>query len=126
MRFLFTDNQDILSWWLNDAIVKDYMQLINFKAMENGIKAHCYNSVFTSTFENQGYRGVKKWSEQFCKNHKVKSLFGMERLIFPINVNNNHWAFMAVFLRKRNIVYYDSLSNSGNGCAMMKMSLLCR
>ena len=97
LRFLFTGNQDTLSWWLNDVIVNDYMQLINLKAMENGIKAHCFNSVFTSTFENQGYRGVKKWSEQFCKNHKVKSLFGMERLIFLINVNNNHWAFMAFF-----------------------------
>ena len=109
LRYLTTSSQSVLSWWLCDAVVNDYMALINTKALELGCKAHCFNSFFLPTYRDSGHKHVKRWGISFCKQHRVKSIFEMERLVVPLNLNNEHWTFILVDMRRKAILYCDSI-----------------
>lgn len=37
----------------------------------------------------------------------------MEKVIFPINLSNTHWVLGAIYIQKKEIHYYDSMSGSG-------------
>lgn len=52
------------------------------------------------------YKEVKRWTKKFDALEK-------EKLIFPINISNSHWTLAVVYMQRKRIVYYDSMSGSG-------------
>jgi sentrin-specific protease 1 len=42
-----------------------------------------------------------------------KDIFNLNKIIFPINQNNQHWTIAVVFMQEHKIQYYDSLGGSG-------------
>ena len=110
LRYLTTSTQASLSWWVNDVVVNDAMELINAKLIEGKYKVHCFNSFLLSRYKDVGYQDVKKWSVAVCKRHKVKTIFEFERIIVPVNRGNLHWAFIVADIRHKTIVYYDSMT----------------
>lgn len=52
------------------------------------------------------YQGVKMWPDR--AGIDVKKL---ELILFPVNLENNHWILSAVDLRSREFIYMDSLGN---------------
>jgi len=126
LRYLKTSTQACLSWWINDVVVNDVMELINAKLIEGKYKVHCFNSFLLSRFRDIGYQDVKKWSVSVCKRHKVKSIFEFERIIMPVNLDNLHWAFIVADIRHKTIVYCDSMSGFKEGEAKEWMQLVHR
>jgi len=126
LRYLTTSSQSVLSWWLSDAVVNDYIALINTKALELGFKAHCFNSFFLPTYRDSGHKHVKRWGISLCKQHKVKSIFEMQRLVVPLNLNNEHWTFILVDMRQKAIVYCDSIAGFRVDQANESMQLIHR
>ena len=113
LRYLITSSGAVISWWLNDVVINGYLELINSKLMINDQRVHCFNSFFLDKFRTLGYKDVERWSAAVRRQHSVKSIFEMERLIVPVNIGNYHWTFLVVHMRERAIVYYDS-SPSGD------------
>lgn len=67
LRRLTTVQGATISWWLSDELLRSYMLLINDKAHELSLNVHCFNSFFFSTFAEQGYKGVRRWSASVCE-----------------------------------------------------------
>jgi sentrin-specific protease 1 len=52
------------------------------------------------------YANIKRWSKNF-------DVFEMDKIFFPINLSNTHWAMAVVCIQKLEIHYYDSMSGNG-------------
>jgi hypothetical protein len=108
LRYWSTPCQAVLAWWLNDAVLNEYLKLINATASELGVMSHCFNPFFLSRLK-LSYKDVKRWSVAACAKRGIKSVFELERLLVAINISNSHWAFMVAHMRDKKIVYHDSM-----------------
>jgi sentrin-specific protease 1 len=52
-------------------------------------------------------------------------IFSLDKVLFPINIFNRHWALAVAFMQQKKIVYYDSQS-AGNNSGMSHLSTLRR
>jgi sentrin-specific protease 1 len=102
--------------WLNDEVVNFYMAMLQERdarlcSASDGTRlpSHYFNSFFmTKLLENgqYNYGQVKRWSKKF-------DVFALDRVFIPINLNNTHWVMAVVYVQKKEIHYYDSMSGSG-------------
>ena len=53
------------------------------------------------------YNEVKRWT----KRHNV---FTMDKLVFPLFRDGNHWALVVIYPQRKQIHYFDSLSYDGS------------
>ena len=110
LRYLSTTSGHPVAWWINSVIIEDFIGLVNKKTVALSLKAHCTSQYLFVNFETQGYKSVKKWSANWCRSHMVQTIFDLERLVVPLNLNNEHWVFMVAHMRHKRILYYDSIS----------------
>jgi hypothetical protein len=107
--------------WLNDEVINFYMQLLlqrdrAFCALNpNRRPSHFFNSFFLEKLVGQhsgGYNfaGVKKWT----KKAKIDDVFELEKIFFPVNIDNTHWCMAAVYPQQKRIQYYDSFGGRGD------------
>jgi len=102
--------------WLNDEIINCYTTLLqerNARVLED---ENCTwpNSHFMSTFfytrlvstkdgeAQYDYRSVRRWTRKV-------DIFSKDVLIIPINHENFHWACAVIDMRKKQLIYFDSL-----------------
>ena len=52
------------------------------------------------------YKNVHRWSKSF-------DIFEMDKIFFPINIDNIHWTMAVVYIQLKEIHYYDSMSGDG-------------
>ena len=52
------------------------------------------------------YDNVKRWTKEL-------NIFKMDKIFFPININNTHWTLCVVFMQAKQIHYYDSMGSTG-------------
>merc|ERR1719436_2392631 len=94
--------------WLNDSVVEMYFSLIADRSMKGSSREMGWPTVFTmSTFffpnlRARGYEAVRKWT-------KGVDIFSYEMIFFPINFRQ-HWSLAVADLRKKHLIYCDSLS----------------
>ena len=95
--------------YLNDVAINAGMFLIhNFK--KNGKKnALLFNTYLTLKMQDKTqknpYDKCKKWSRKISK----ENLNTFDVVIFPFNIPNSHWLFIAVDFKNSKILNYDSL-----------------
>lgn len=101
--------------WLNDEVINFYMCLLQDrdekkgKSDNNYVTSHYFNSFFFSKLVEGGeyeFKNVRRWSRKF-------DVFSKDKVFIPINISNTHWTLAVVFMRKKEIHYYDSMSGSG-------------
>jgi len=103
--------------WLNDEIINFYMNMLLERDVEmckkytSRTRSHFFNSFFIDRLNDSGrgyaYGNVKRWTK------KVGDVFAMDKIFCPVNLNNAHWTLAVIFMQKKQIVYYDSMSGSG-------------
>ncbi|CAK0889958.1 unnamed protein product [Prorocentrum cordatum] len=96
--------------WLNDEVINFYFQLLQERA-KVGDKLTCWmpNSFFWPNLsgkdnKNYSYAGVRRWTIK----QKV-DIFSLQRVIFPMNICDTHWAMGAIDLRDKGFRYFDSM-----------------
>lgn len=99
--------------WLNDTVIEYFMQHIE----RSTSKTVAFNSFFYSSLSERGYQGVRRWMKR-----KKTSIDKLDRIFFPINLNQSHWALCMVDLVKKRINYIDSLSNGPNAMSFAILS----
>ena len=52
--------------------------------------------------QNIMFENVADWYDH------LGDIFGYNKLFFPINIRNNHWALVVVYMEERVVQYYDS------------------
>jgi hypothetical protein len=101
--------------WLNDSCVNTFailLRRIGAACIAAG-GAHARTWVATSFFYTRmctggfDYAGVKRWT-------KLVDVFACDRVLFPINRDNVHWALAVVDMRARTVFYCDSLRGDGS------------
>jgi Ulp1 family protease len=50
------------------------------------------------------YGNVSRWS----KTLPGKDIFNLKKIFIPINIKNQHWTCIVIFMKEKQIQYYDS------------------
>ncbi|XP_060225992.1 sentrin-specific protease 2-like, partial [Meriones unguiculatus] len=88
--------------WLNDKVINFYMNLLMERNQSQGYPAlHAFNTFFYTKLKSGGYRSVRRWT-------RAVNIFAKELLLVPVHLGM-HWSLVVTDLRKKSIVYLDSL-----------------
>ena len=113
--------------WLNDEVINFYMNMLMERDQRRSDQSagkvrssHFFSSFFMVKLLQNGkytYANVKRWSKKF-------DVFSKDKIFIPVNINNSHWTLLVVYIQKKEIHYYDSMSGSGRTYtnAAMKVS----
>ena len=110
--------------YIDDEIIDGYMALLDKRQIEysDEIEDKC---LFITTLwvpkyfnltapneepklENIMFENVADWYDH------LGDIFEYNKLFFPINIKNNHWALVVVYVGERIVQYYDSKLNDGD------------
>ncbi|XP_032761488.1 sentrin-specific protease 2-like [Rattus rattus] len=92
--------------WLNDEVINFYMNLLVQRNENQGYPAlHAFSTFFYPKLKHGGYNSVKRWTRGI-------NLFEKELILVPIH-QRVHWSLVVIDLRKRSIVYLDSMGQTG-------------
>ncbi|CAH1733405.1 unnamed protein product [Aphis gossypii] len=87
-------------YYLTDAVVNDYMQLIN---THYGSDVYVFDTFFYLNLCERGFDSVKRWAKKI-------DLFSKKKLMFPINLKSiSHWVLVCADLETKELKYLDSL-----------------
>ncbi|KAI5966798.1 uncharacterized protein KGF55_000207 [Candida pseudojiufengensis] len=100
--------------WLNDNVIDYYFNVI----MKENPKVFGWTTHFYSTLQQKGYQGVSRWAKR-----KKIDVFSKDKILVPVNISNTHWALSVIDNLKKTIIYYDSLSMSGNPQAVENLKM---
>jgi hypothetical protein len=104
------------SQWLNDEVINFYMCMLKERddalcaKDPKRVASYFFNSFFLDrllvTDNGYKYANIKRWSKKI-------DVFKLDKIFFPVNLNNTHWTMMVVYMQLKEIHYYDSMSGSG-------------
>lgn len=103
--------------WLNDQVINFYMQMLKeHDAALCAVDANRRSSQYFNSFFMDKllmgkkniycYQIVKSWTKQI-------NILNKDKIFFPLNLANSHWALIVVFVQQKKICYYDSMSGNG-------------
>eukprot|EP01038_Epipyxis_sp_PR26KG_P015741 gene15741-21309_t len=102
--------------WVNDEVINFYMCMLQARDGKlcrnypSRVPSYFFNSHFITKLlicdHGYTYKNVKRWSNIF-------DIFAVDKIFFPVHINESHWAMAVVYMRKKRICYYDSLSCDG-------------
>ena len=85
------------------------LNLYDQRMRERRTKSHFFNSFFIErllrTNGKYKFANVANWTK------RLPSIFDLDKIVFPIN-RNLHWTLACVYIKKKEIHYYDSLTAS--------------
>jgi Ulp1 family protease len=108
--------------WLIDEIIDGTMALYNRREQQRsilskGIKSYCFPSYLCTGLlhidptgkkrvgpNDYDYRYVSTWSK-----HAPGNLDTLDKIVFPLNIGNEHWVCMVAYPQKATIYFLDSL-----------------
>ena len=108
--------------WLNDEVIHYYFKMLSARdeQLSNASRNRKRNHFFSSYLMSQlvdgditkfNYDKVKTWSKKLVPGSNI---FKLNKLFFPCNIGQNHWACTVIFMEDKCIKYYDSLGGSGD------------
>ena len=101
--------------WLNDEVIHFYCAALSRRDSEQNPtkRSHFFKSFFlTKLLEEQNgckYANAKRWS----KKAPGKDMFALDKIFFPVNIDNMHWAASVIFMQEKCIRFYDSMGGKG-------------
>ncbi len=121
-RLLKSDTKNHPNRWINNEVInfyfKSYLAEIDQKRCQEEPEQNC--SVFWGSYIWQkltdeknndmkvrgkyNYKNVSKWSKKL----PGKDIFNQKKIFIPINIENLHWTCIVIFMKEKQIQYYDS------------------
>jgi len=104
--------------WLNDEVINFYFQLMMERAKENPAlpQIHAFSTFLYPTVKKRGHSGVKRWTRKV-------DLFAQDIILFPIHLGV-HWTLAAALVKKKEIVYLDSMGSDNSECRRLLLEYL--
>lgn len=65
--------------------------------------SHFYNTMIMTAYFDKKH----VFRERMMTNVPGRDIFKLKYLFFPININNNHWTLIVVYMEEKRISYYD-------------------
>ncbi|XP_017071425.1 sentrin-specific protease 1 [Drosophila eugracilis] len=91
--------------WFNDIIINFYMELLTERSEKRFYQlpsVYGMNTFFMPRLLQCGYNSVKRWT-------KKVDLFSKDLILVPVHNRGSHWCMAIIDMRKKTILYYDSL-----------------
>ena len=107
--------------WLNDEVIHFFLNMLACRDKQlcekdgNRKRCHFFKSFFLTKLFDEGatnqyrYSNVKRWS----KKVPGKDIFALDKIFFPMNLSNMHWACAVIYMQEKRIQVYDSMLGSG-------------
>jgi len=90
--------------WLDDTILDAHIQL---SVRHSRLKAHAVSVHFYTALLVDGVEGVEAWTA----GH---GLSGRDLVLFPLNVNKNHWILVAANVPQHTLTCFDSMRGNNS------------
>jgi Ulp1 family protease len=100
--------------WFNDEIINYYFQLLQDKDLSAWYLSTFFMDKSVSA-DGYNYANVRKWSKGQTRSNRHMNLLDLTRMYTPINLSNRQWTLVVVDIRKKKILYLDSLLPSSHG-----------
>jgi len=97
--------------WLNDEVINFYLQMIVSRGAREDNKypkVYAYNTFFYSTYKDNGYSRVRRWT-------KKEDIFSYDILLIPVHLGM-HWCLATIDVKNKSINYYDSMNGNNQTC----------
>ena len=115
--------------WLNDKVIDlcfwALQQRDKHRVWTATRRLRTHNLFFSAYFAvhltNSTYVEYKNLS-QYTQSHDI---FEHERLFFPVNIGNNHWLCVVIFVRQQTIVAFDSMGVDREKLVLLFFRFLC-
>ena len=105
--------------WINDNIMNVYLShtqniMIHICNKKNiNCNIHILNTYFFTKLL-KSYDDVKRWTgkNKFAKKGflHINSIFDLDKLIIPVNIDNKHWLCGCIDFKNKSIQYFDSIN----------------
>jgi Ulp1 family protease len=123
-RLLKHETNSFTKTWINDEVInfyfKKYLAEMDQKQCQEEPEQNCsgfLGSYFWEKLTNQknndmtvrgkyNYEMVSRWSKKLPGNN----IFNLKKIFIPINEENKHWTCIVIFMKEKQIQYYDSAS----------------
>ena len=109
--------------WLDDEIVNIYFHFLDQRDIaRHKIKPSRRRNHYFSSFmlekmmepeirDAYSYGAVHRWSRKI--DQLEGSIFNLDKVFFPVNIDNYHWCLVVAFIQDKKLQYYDSMGGSG-------------
>ncbi len=110
--------------WINDKVInfyfKKYLAEMDQKRCKEEPEQNCsffFNSFFWQSLTNEknddmtvggtyDYGNVSRWARKL----PGEDIFNLKKIFIPINIENQHWTCIVIFMKEKQIQYYNSTS----------------
>ena len=94
--------------WLNDEIINVYFAMLN----DGDQTSYCFNTFFMEKLlgpecHRYSFSEVQRWTKHF-------DVFSQPRILFPVDIRNNHWTLLVIYIPEKEIHYFDSMGSNGS------------
>lgn len=96
--------------WLNSTVIEYFLK--SLEAEDSRLVA--FSPFFITKLSSDGFNSVRRWLKM-----KKKDIMKIDKMLIPINVNENHWVCAMVDFKNKKILYLDSLCNTSNRSSFM-------
>ena len=66
------------------------------------------------------YNAVDRWARKI--DSTKGDVFGLDKLVIPVNVAKNHWALAVAYIKDKKLRYFDSMGGRGVECLAPKQT----
>ena len=95
--------------WLNDTIMNAKLAMMAMKQQSRGERrVHIMNTYFWPRLDALGYDAVASWTDKMVPDDAILC----DRILVPINIENEHWTLVQIDMKARNCVYFDSFGHA--------------
>lgn len=94
--------------WLNDRVIDTYMELLQARNKVQLTK----NLVQRPSYFWNSYFMTQLLNNANVKRSLKSDLTQADKIFFPVNITNTHWALAVIFMQEKEIRYYDSMFSS--------------
>jgi len=93
--------------WLHDSVIDAYLELLRGSPAWSDVLL--LNSKFYDHFVSGGYERVRTWSVKRKKGKGKVRNPNYNRVVAPVNTENDHWIALAADFKERIVLSMDSL-----------------
>ncbi|KAJ8265675.1 hypothetical protein COCON_G00147740 [Conger conger] len=103
--------------WLNDEVINFYMNLLVERSRSPALPSvYTFNTFFYTKLRSAGYSTVRRWTKRV-------DIFTSDILLVPVHLGV-HWCLSVVDLRKKSVMYFDSMGGSSDEACRILLKYL--
>ena len=121
-RLRYNANDKATEKWLDDSVINGFLKLAKERDKEknsekcvflhSSFATKLFDIVKTGSPDGYDYNSVAVL-QRYQRRFKDENIFQHEMAFIPVNVSDQHWVLLVIFIQEKKIKLYDSLNYGG-------------